>query len=242
MLSVKNLYANYGKRDILKNISFSLGKGETLSIIGPSGCGKSTLLLTLADLKEFNSGEVQDNFKDKGLILQNHGLFPWKTIKENILLGLIAKETSKEDAEKLTSYIAMSLNITHILNKYPAEVSGGEKQRAAVARVLVLNPELLLMDEPSSALDSINKEIFQNLLCKIQRDYNISYIIVTHNIEEAVILGKRIAIMVNGEIKSIIDNSCYGKDDIRKTYEFFDKCTEVRVLLETLGEGIYEQN
>lgn len=240
MLLVKNLYANYGERDILKNISFSLGKGETLSIIGPSGCGKSTLLLTLADLKEFNSGKVKDDFKDKGLILQNHGLFPWKTIKENILLGLITREISKEESEKLTKTISTSLNITNILNKYPAEVSGGERQRAAVARVLVLNPELLLMDEPSSALDSINKEVFQNLLCKIQSEYNMSYIIVTHNIEEAVVLGKRIAVMVNGEIKSVIDNNCYGKNDIRKTYEFFDKCTEVRVLLETLGEGIYE--
>lgn len=240
MLLVKNLYANYGERDILKNISFSLGKGETLSIIGPSGCGKSTLLLTLADLKEFNSGKVKDDFKDKGLILQNHGLFPWKTIKENILLGLITREILKEESEKLTKAIATSLNITNILNKYPAEVSGGERQRAAVARVLVLNPELLLMDEPSSALDSINKEVFQNILCKIQSEYNMSYIIVTHNIEEAVVLGKRIAVMVNGEIKSVIDNNCYGKNDIRKTYEFFDKCTEVRVLLETLGEGIYE--
>ncbi|MGL5352609.1 MAG: ABC transporter ATP-binding protein [Clostridium sp.] len=240
MLEVKNLYVGYGERDILKNISFSLSKGETISIIGPSGCGKSTLLLTIADLKKFNKGEINDSFKDKGLILQNHGLFPWKTIKENIELGLISKGTSKDEIEIKVNEIAGNLKITHVLEKYPSQVSGGEKQRAAVARVLVLNPELLLMDEPSSALDSINKEIFQNLLCKIQKQYNMGYIIVTHNIEEAVILGQKIAIMINGEIKSIIENPCYGRQEIRKTYEFFDKCTEIRVLLESLGEGLYE--
>lgn len=236
MLEVKSLYVNYGERDILENISFSLSKGETLSIIGPSGCGKSTLLLSIANLKENTSGNISNKFKDTNLILQSNGLFPWKTIKENIQLGLIIKGISKDKIEKSTKKIASNLNIEHILDKYPSEVSGGEKQRAALARALVLDSDLLLMDEPSSALDSINKENFQNILCKIQKEYNMSYIIVTHNIEEAVILGKRIAIMIDGEIKKIIENPYYGQGDARKSYEFFDKCNELRAILEANGE------
>jgi ABC-type nitrate/sulfonate/bicarbonate transport system ATPase subunit len=240
MLEVKNLYVSYGERDILKNISFSLSKGETISIIGPSGCGKSTLLLSIANLKENTSGNISNKFKDTNLILQSNGLFPWKTIKENIQLGLIIKGISKDKIKKSTEKIALNLNIEHILDKYPSEVSGGEKQRTALARALVLDSDLLLMDEPSSALDSINKENFQNILCRIQKEYNMSYIIVTHNIEEAVILGKRIAIMIDGEIKKIIENPYYGQGSARKSYEFFDKCNELRAILEAYGEGKYE--
>lgn len=236
MLEVKNLYVNYGEREILKNISFSLYKGETLSIIGPSGCGKSTLLLSIANQKEIRYGNILNEFKDTNLILQNNGLFPWKTIKENIKLGLIVKGTSKEEMDNIIGKIALDLNIKHVLDKYPTEVSGGEKQRTALARALVLNSDLLLMDEPSSALDSINKENFQNILCKIQEDYNMSYIIVTHNIEEAVILGKKIAIIIDGEIKRVIDNEYYGQGNIRKSYKFFDKCNEIREVLEGFRE------
>ncbi len=134
--------------------------------------------------------------------------------------------------EKSIDKIALDLNIKHVLDKYPAEISGGEKQRTALARALVLNSDLLLMDEPSSALDSINKENFQNILCKIQEQYNMSYIIVTHNIEEAVVLGKKIAVVIDGEIKKVIDNEFYGQGNIRKSYKFFDKCNEIRDVLE----------
>lgn len=236
MLQVKNLSVSYGKRDILKNLSFSLSKGETLSIIGPSGCGKSTLLLTLSDLNKNNTGIIKNEFKDTNLILQNNGLFPWKTIKENIQLGLIVRKKSKKEIDIKTRKISNDLNIEHILDKYPSNVSGGERQRAALARALLLESDLLLMDEPSSALDSINKENFQNILCKIQNKYNMSYIVVTHNIEEAVILGGRIAIMIDGEIKIIIDNNYYGQSSLRKSYEFFDKCNEIRSILEKLLE------
>lgn len=236
MIQIKNININYGERDILRKISFSLCKGDTLSIIGPSGCGKSTLLLSIANLKDISSGEIINGFKDKGLILQNNGLFPWKTIKENISLGLIARGYSKASIEELTVNIAKELKIEHILNSYPKDVSGGERQRAEVARILVYKPELLLLDEPSSALDSINKENFQELLYKIQNEYNLTYIIVTHNIEEAVFLGKKIAIMNNGEIIKVIDNPYYGKSHIRNSYEFFDKCNEIRGYL--MGEEV----
>ncbi|MGL4773585.1 MAG: ATP-binding cassette domain-containing protein [Clostridium sp.] len=232
MLKCNNIYVNYGEKEILKNISFSLSKNETISLIGPSGCGKSTLLLAIAKLKEISKGSIENSFEDSGLILQQNGLFPWKTIRENIKLGLKRKNISKEERESLTLEIAEKIKITHILDKYPMEVSGGERQRAAVSRVVISNPKLLLLDEPSSALDSINKENFQSLLKEIQEEYKISFIIVTHNIEEAVFLGQRIAVMNKGEIINMVDNPFYGMENIRKNYEFFDKCNEIRELLE----------
>lgn len=235
MLEVKNLNVNYGERDILKNVSFSLNKGETISIIGPSGCGKSTLLLAIARLKEVTSGDILNSFSDTGLILQNHGLFPWKTIRDNLALGLLSRQYKKDTIQTKIDAIASSFKINHLLDKFPAELSGGERQRAAVARVLVFNPEILLLDEPSSALDSLNKSNFQDLLCNIQKNFNMSYILVTHDIEEAVLLGQKILVMIDGEVKSILSNDCYGKRDIRSSYEFFDKCNEVRNLLNEFG-------
>lgn len=238
MLNCRELYVNYGEKEILKNISFSLHENETISLIGPSGCGKSTLLLAIGGHKEIFKGKIENTFKDSGLILQDNGLFPWKTIRNNIKLGLNRKNISKEEKEVQTLEIAEKFKISHILDKYPSEVSGGERQRAAVCRVLISNPSLLLLDEPSSALDSINKENFQLLLNKVQREYGISFIIVTHNIEEAVFLGKKIAVMRDGEITSIIENQFYGRKNVRKTYEFFNKCNEIRSLLE--GDMEYE--
>ncbi|HAX73726.1 MAG TPA: ABC transporter ATP-binding protein [Firmicutes bacterium] len=234
MLNIKNVAVTYPERDILKNISFSLNKGETIAIIGPSGCGKSTLLLALAGLKSISNGEISNTFSDSGLILQNHGLFPWKTVKKNLLLGLKSRKYCKEKMELKINEITTQLKINHLLHQYPNQLSGGEKQRVAVARVLVYNPELLLLDEPSSALDSLNKRNFQSLLLQIQKKYGMSYIIVTHDIEEAVFLGQKVFVMQDGEIKSVIENQCYHQVD-RKSYDFFDKCNEVRSELEKFG-------
>ena len=232
MLQLNELSLTLGKREILKDISFSLGKGETLSIIGPSGCGKSTLLLAIANLKEKTMGEMMNDFEETALILQHHGLFPWKTIEQNIKLPLVTRSFSKQETQAIVNDIAAKLNIDHLLGNYPSQVSGGERQRVAVARILSLKPQLLLLDEPSSALDSINKERFQTLLLNIQQEYQMAYIIVTHQIEEAVFLGQKIAIMKEGRIQEIIDNPYYGQQDIRKTYTFFDKCNEIRARLE----------
>ncbi|MGL4772722.1 MAG: ABC transporter ATP-binding protein, partial [Clostridium sp.] len=210
MLKIKELSLKLNNKEILKNISLTLNKGETLSIIGPSGCGKSTLLLTLGGIHENFTGDILSSSKKTSLILQNGGLFPWKTVYENIEFSMINLKISKEEKKKRIEEISNSLNISKLLNKYPNDLSGGERQRVAVSRSLILNPDVLLLDEPSSALDSMNKDNFQNLLMELQKKLNLTFIIVTHNIEEAIFLGKKIAIMSNGEIKSIKDNPLYG--------------------------------
>lgn len=235
MLVLDKLGLKIEQRNILTDISFSLKEDETISIIGPSGCGKSTLLLTIADLKNNFTGRLENTFENTALILQGYGIFPWKTIRENI--ELVLKDINKKSKNRLIEEIAKSLNINHILDSYPENISGGEKQRAAVARSLALKPKLLLMDEPTSALDSINKENLQNIILDIQKKHKISVILVTHNIEEAVILGKKIGIMKDGMIVKIIDNQYYGMSEIRKNYDFFDKCNEIREILE---ENQYE--
>ena len=245
MLSIKKLSIKYDDTEILKEISLDIKKGESISIIGPSGCGKSTLLLAIGGLIHVSDGIVEKEYDDYGLILQDHGLLPWKTVEENIALGLIARDYSKNIIKEKVKEMAEELKILHLLNKYPSNLSGGERQRVAVARALVFEPDLLLFDEPTSALDSMNKDNFQNLLLKLQDKHKISYIIVTHNIEEAVILGEKIVVMNKGKIYEILDNeyikSNKNKFDIsyikslRKSYEFFKKCVEVREVLEKAG-------
>lgn len=228
MLILENISLKIGERNILNDISFSLKEDETISIIGPSGCGKSTLLRTIANLQDNFEGIFENNFENTSLILQDYGIFPWKTVRENIELVL----KNNKEKNKLICKIAKSLNIDHILDSYPSNISGGEKQRTAVARSLALNSKLLLMDEPTSALDSMNKENLQNIILNIQKKYKIALILVTHNIEEAVILGKKIAIIKNGSIVKVIDNEYYGMTNFRKSYDFFDKCNEIRTILE----------
>lgn len=234
MLNVKNIGLTIDNKTILSDISFTLEKGDTLSIIGPSGCGKSTLLLCLSDIHKYDKGEIDSSFEKKALILQQNALFPWKTVRENINLALINENLSTTQKNSIVDNISKELKINHILDSYPNEISGGEKQRAAVCRSLVTTADLLLMDEPSSALDLINKDNFQNLLINLQLQYNLTYIIVTHSIEEAVFMGKKIAVMDKGKIKKIIHNDCFGNSEIRDTYEYFSKCKEIKHILENV--------
>jgi len=229
MLVIENVSINYKtKKEIfpaIKSLSLQLEQGEALVILGPSGCGKSTLVNALAGTISIESGFIdfiQDNNKKSlnpkthkiGIIPQNLGLLPWKTVRENSLLPLIIrKEKLTEEIKQSIAKIYESLDITELLNRYPSELSGGQAQRAAIARAFILKPDLLLMDEPFSALDAITREEARELFLKIWNLYKPTTILVTHSIEEALYLGIRIIVMGThmGEIKYEMKNPYFGK-------------------------------
>jgi len=231
MLLMENVCISYKNKKesfpIIQNLSLSIQEGEALVILGPSGCGKSTLVNALAGTIPFECGLVdvmKDQLKQKldpkihriGIIPQNYGLLPWKTISENCMLPLKVRHEKVTNRYKQdTLKIYESLNIAHLLDKYPKELSGGQLQRAAIARAFILKPDLLLMDEPFSALDAITREEARELFLNLWQENRPITILVTHSIEEALYLGKTIMVMGtnNGEIKLMMKNPHFGKMD-----------------------------
>ncbi len=235
MIQVRKLGVNFGSETALSNINLDISKNETCAIIGPSGCGKTTLLYTLAGLLAPNEGQVIINGnelktirKETGAILQNAGLLPWKTAWDNVSLGLKARKQDKMSVNQKVTSILKELGILEHKNKYPAQLSGGQRQRAAIARTLVLEPDLLLLDEASSALDAINREHIQNLILKLFKKSPTTLVLVTHSIEEAVFLGQKIVVMKRAAIKHIIENPYFGDENIRLKPDYHSICLEVR--------------
>lgn len=235
MIKIKYLTVYYGQKKILKEVSLDISKGTSYAIIGESGCGKTTLLYSIAGLLEKSSGEILidnnplEKSQDKiSLILQNLGLFPWKTVENNILMGLKNKVLSKDEKKKLVYEILKELNILEHKSKYINQLSAGQKQRVAIGRTLISNPEIIMLDEATSALDAMTKEKIQDLLLEIHLKRENTMISVTHSIEEAVFLGKKIIVMKDGLIKSIIENKYFGDGEIRKKEEYFHICNKVR--------------
>jgi NitT/TauT family transport system ATP-binding protein len=238
MIKIKDIDVCYGREKALDKVSLSVHKNTTCAIIGASGCGKTTLLYTLAGIIKPSSGsivinndELKDIRKSTGLILQDYGLLPWKSVWDNIAFSLKSRGFKKDEVNTKVSSILKDLGINEYAKRFPGELSGGQKQRVAIGRTLALEPDLLLMDEASSALDAMTKEHIQNLILDIYKQRQITLVMVTHNIEEAVFLGQKIVIMGKGKIKDIIDNPYFGVEDLRNNLEFYKVCLEVRKCL-----------
>jgi NitT/TauT family transport system ATP-binding protein len=249
MINISDLRVRYGRETALDGIQLNIQKNKTCAIIGPSGCGKTTLLYTMAGLISPESGKVliageetRSVRKETGLISQSGGLLPWKTARENVALGLKARGVGKEQITRRVSMILEELGILEHQHKYPSQLSGGQKQRVSIARTLVLEPDLLLMDEASSALDALTREHIQNLILRLYLKNPTTLVLVTHSIEEAVFLGQTIVIMERAAIKQVIENPYFGDEDIRSGPEYYHICQEVRGWLKeeteaALGEG-----
>jgi NitT/TauT family transport system ATP-binding protein len=228
MIEAIELNFAYNEIEVIKDISFEIKQGQSLAVIGPSGCGKSTLLYLLAGLEKADRGEIKirgerltDIRENTGVILQDYGLFPWKTVYDNLALGLKIRDYKKHKIEDLVNSTLSRLGIEAFATSYPAELSGGQKQRVAVGRSLVLKPDLMLMDEPFSALDALTREEMQNLVLKIHNRDEVTFIIVTHDIAEAVFLGRKIAVMREGKIIDFLENPHFGESDLREKEDFF---------------------
>ncbi len=238
MIEVENLGVCYGEERALDNFSLSIEKNTTCAVIGESGCGKTTLLYALAGIIKPKSGSItisgqklNDVRKSTSLILQDYGLLPWKNAWDNIAFPLRARGFIKDKVNAKVSTVLKSLGIEDCADKFPGELSGGQKQRVAIGRAIVLEPDLLLMDEASSALDAIIKEHLQNLILKIYKEQKITLVMVTHNIEEAVFLGQKIVVMDKGKIRHILQNTYFGTEDYRNNPEFYKMCIKVRAWL-----------
>lgn len=215
ILEVKNISKTYqGKKEeilALENISFDVSKGEFVSIIGPSGCGKSTLLSIIAGLESKSGGKIYienqevDEISPKvGYMLQRDCLLEWRTILDNSMFGLEIKgRTSKEDKEYVENLLK-KYSLHDFKDKYPSELSGGMRQRAALIRTLATKPQILLLDEAFSALDSQTRIVVTNDIYSILRKENITAIIVTHDISEAISMSDRVLVLTKrpGKIKS----------------------------------------
>lgn len=207
----KSFIVNGQSVDVLKDINLEIEEGEFVVIVGHSGCGKSTLLKMIAGLEKNDTGilsvdgkEVDEPGMDRGMIFQEHRLFPWMSIEKNVQLGL--KGLSKEEKRKLSDQYLELVKLSEFKKAYPSQLSGGMSQRAAIARSLVSQPEILLLDEPFGALDALTKIELQEEMLKIRERFHNTMIMVTHDIEEAVYLADRIVVMSArpGRIKDVI--------------------------------------
>jgi NitT/TauT family transport system ATP-binding protein len=238
---IGHTYAGVGRETrALEAVTLSVEAGEPVAIIGPSGCGKSTLLLLAAGMLSPTGGRVLvDGSRVTGprrttaLILQDFGLLPWKTVLHNAALGLEIRGVPRADRLELVDRSLALVGLSEFAHAYPGELSGGMRQRLALARAIALDADLLLMDEPLSALDALTREDLQDLLLELWARRRHAALLVTHSIAEAVFLGRRIVVLSPrpGRITAIVDNPGMGAPDYRMTEQFFRTVTEVRALL-----------
>ena len=200
--------------DAIRGLSFDVAENEFVSIVGPSGCGKSTLLYIIAGFIAPTDGEVRIDDRpirepgpDRGIVFQEYALFPWRTVQDNIMYGLEEKGIPRDEVRRIVDRYLRLMGLEGFQHKYPKELSGGMKQRVALARTLAYDPDVLLMDEPFGALDAQTRELQQDELLGIWREKKKTVLFVTHSVEEAVYLSERVVVMTTrpGRIKSIVE-------------------------------------
>lgn len=203
-ISVANLSKTFdtpaGPVDALRDVNVAVKPGELVCIVGPSGCGKSTLLRILAGLTEPNTGTVTFDEPNgsparKTMVFQDHGLFPWMSVLENVAFALEAEGVAKVERRRRAGALLEQLGLGEFQDRFPDQLSGGMRQRAAIARALLTEPQVLLMDEPFSALDAQSKLVLQEELMRLWGSRGQTVVYVTHDIREAVVLGDRVLVM-----------------------------------------------
>ena len=223
-----------GEQHVIDDLSLHVADGESLAIIGPSGCGKSSLLYVLSGLTTPTAGGVSIRGEpierprpDVALILQETGLLPWKTVWQNAVFGLDLRQQGRLRRVKRA---LRELGLEGMEHRYPAQLSGGEKKRVGLARALAQEAGVLLMDEPLAALDALTKERTQNLMLSLWQAHGYTSLLVTHDIEEAVFLGQRIAVLGPRptRVVDVIENPDMGTDGYRQSETFFGVVRAVR--------------
>lgn len=219
MVRINNLKYSYEDKKVLKGLFLDIKDNQKISIIGKSGCGKSTLLKVIMGINKDYDGSVEVNGKpvkeisnEISIVFQKNGLFDFMTIRENL-------ELTKKRTELIDS-VSTKLRIESLLDKYPKELSGGQLQRANIARALIMEKSIMLLDEPTSSLDEFAKEEFQIQVIDSLKSSQFGYIMVTHDIKEALVMSERIVLMADGIIKKEFKSPFFGKTDSYKLDEF----------------------
>lgn len=212
-LAVQELKKMYGGKPVLNSISFNVVEGEFLSVLGPSGCGKTTLLRILIGIEPFDSGRilkdgrdisnVQPSERGMGIVFQNYALFPNMTVLQNVMYALRFQPALKTHARQAAMDIIEKVGLTDHINKKPNKLSGGQQQRVAIARTLALNPDIVLFDEPMSALDAATRVSLRKEIKDIQKKFGITMLYITHDQEEAFSMSDRIMVMDTGNIMQL---------------------------------------
>lgn len=212
--NVRNEAGRPERVEVLRQFDLDIRDGEFLSILGPSGCGKSTFLSILAGLTERTGGDIAIGGRplaginpDQGVVFQGYALFPWRTVLENIAFGLEVRGVPRAERQRIAGEYLELVGLAGFGHRYPHELSGGMKQRVAIARSLAYRPDVLLMDEPFAALDAQTREILQVELLRIWEQYRKTIVFITHSLDEAIFLSDRIVVMTRrpGTVKQIID-------------------------------------
>jgi ABC-type nitrate/sulfonate/bicarbonate transport system ATPase subunit len=254
MIDVQSLTYTYsGSTPVFQDFNWSVERGEAWAVLGPSGCGKTTLLYLLAGLLFPTRGRIVIDGQplerprpQTGLILQEYGLLPWATVAENASLGLRIRAFYGPDGkhspldfkpEGNVEYWLERLGLETLQDKYPSQISGGQRQRAAIARTLALEPDLLLMDEPYSSLDAPTREDLQALSLDLQVEANLTLVIVTHSIEEAAFMGRKILLLGNPPNiqATIFENPGEGQAGYRESSEYFALIRLLRLQMDQLS-------
>lgn len=207
----ENVNKYFGKNHVLKDITLDIEKGHLVTLLGPSGCGKSTLLRCLAGLEEVSSGKIYLDGKDItnvsprdrgiGMVFQQYSLFPNLSVAQNVAFGLKMKKVPQVDIDRKVREILEIVGLSEKINQYPSQLSGGQQQRVALARAIVTEPKVLLLDEPLSAIDAMLRRNLQIEIRRIQKDFNMTTIFVTHDQDEAMVMSDMINLFNAGNIE-----------------------------------------
>jgi NitT/TauT family transport system ATP-binding protein len=237
--SVSKVYpANDGDVVALRDVSINVGRGEFLSVLGPSGCGKSTLMLLTSGLEQASSGRIEIEgkivdrpFTDVGIVFQDHALYDWRTVLDNVMLQAEIRRLPKQEIREKAHKLLIRTGLSQFEKKYPHELSGGMRQRAAICRALVHEPPFLFFDEPFGALDALTREQMRIDLEKLWLDRRPTVLFITHSISEAVALSDRIIVMTPrpGRVDQVIEVDLARPRDkaVIASKAFSDRCEAI---------------
>jgi spermidine/putrescine transport system ATP-binding protein len=249
LIQLRGVQKYYGDYHALRGIDLEIRQGEFFSLLGPSGCGKTTLLRTIAGFETVSEGTLQidgknmagvpANERPTNMVFQSYAIFPHLTVSENVGFGLRRDPRTKEQKAKAVAEALEMVGLGGFGGRAAHALSGGQRQRVALARALILKPKVLLLDEPLSALDKKMREQMQIELIKLQRQVGITFILVTHDQEEALVMSDRIAVMFEGSIGQMADpETLYRRPNSRKVADFIGKMNFLKGRVEAMGEKI----